>query len=130
MSYALAELAAWRYRRSGSAKVALVLLATFATDDGRQVFPAVKVIAAGVPCTRSQVQRLLATLKADGVLLEVARGGSGPRATTVYNINVDALRSMPDPRAEVAKGRMDVALVPNKGRMAYFPHIGRRISAN
>ena len=80
----------------GSELLALLALADWSDDDGR-CWPAMNSIAAKTRLSRSQAQRVVHGLIADGYLFVIGNADGGkPGATRQYQINLDAMTGRMD----------------------------------
>ncbi len=94
-NYVHSEL--WRRCPVGGTKLLILhALADWADDDGSNVFPSTRTIAAKCRLSRSQTLKQLQQLVAEGLLTIEERGiGGNPMNTTRYVINVERLERMP-----------------------------------
>ena len=81
---------------SPSRKLVALKLADVANEDGSSIFPAVQTVADECELSKRQVQRTIAEFRADDLLVLVKEGGSGPKDTTEYRFNMDAIEELPD----------------------------------
>ena len=73
-----------------SLKLAVLALADWSNDQGGSLHPSISAIARKVGVSRCQAQRLVQTLKAEGLLTVVANAhGGAPGATPQYNLHLD-----------------------------------------
>lgn len=85
-----------RYPRGGSEKLVLVTLADWCDDQGGNLYPSIQAVADKACVSRSQAQRILHALIADGMLAVVGNeAGGAPGSTRRYRLNVEAIERMP-----------------------------------
>ena len=77
-----------------SQKLIALKLADYAADAGGSVFPAVNTIARHAGCDERTVQRALKAFRACGFLHLVKEGGTGPKATNQWQIDIPALAAL------------------------------------
>jgi hypothetical protein len=75
-------------------KLVLIMLASYADDDGGRVFPSMSRLATDCSMSRRGVQKIADRLVASGVVMRIRQGGKGPRSTHEFRINIAALESM------------------------------------
>jgi hypothetical protein len=78
---------------SANRKSVAVRLADHADDSGRGIWPAVSRIAEDCELSVRTVQRVLEEFVAEGMLVVVRKGGSGPGATTRYDFDMARVRT-------------------------------------
>lgn len=61
-------------------------------EDGTRIFPAMATVARAAQCSKRQVQREIAKFVAVGLLVLVREGGSGPRSTNEYRLDLGVLK--------------------------------------
>jgi len=72
-------------------KLVALKLADYASDSGESIFPAVNTIAKHTGSDERTVQRVLKAFRGCGILHVLKEGGSGPKSTTQYALNVNVL---------------------------------------
>ena len=77
-----------------SQKLIALKLADFASDSGSSVFPSVNTIARHTGCDERTVQRVMRALRECGLISLEKEGGTGPRATNHWQLNILALTSI------------------------------------
>ncbi|GHU35449.1 hypothetical protein AGMMS50256_30690 [Betaproteobacteria bacterium] len=94
----------------GSEMLALLALADWSDDEG-QCWPSMSAIATKTRLSRSQAQRIVHGLIADGYLFVLGNADGGkPGSTRQYKINLDALTGRMDATGSAhATGRTDAA---------------------
>lgn len=84
-----------------SQKLIALKLADYASDYGTSVFPAVNTIADQTGCDERTVQRTLKAFRGCGLLNLIREGGTGPRATNEWSINIECLTVLSSGAAEI-----------------------------
>lgn len=69
-------------------------LADYANDYGTSIFPANETLAHKARCSETTVKTTLKVLRDCGLLVLVKQGGSGPRSTNEWALNVAMLKSL------------------------------------
>lgn len=69
-------------------------LADYANDDGTSIFPANETLATKARCSETTVKTTLKVLRDCGLLVLVKQGGSGPRSTNEWSLNVAMLKAL------------------------------------
>lgn len=100
-----------------SQKLVALKLADHANDDGASIYPAVNTISEQTGCGRSTVFNVLKTFVDCGLLVVVEEGGKGPKDTTVYQFNIDALR-------QLSTGHLTLTGTANEIRFEKGPETG------
>lgn len=77
-----------------SQKLIALKLADYASDNGASIFPAVNTIAKHTGCDERTVQRVMKAFRACGFLSLIKEGGTGPKATNQWQLNVPVLVSL------------------------------------
>ncbi|WP_157928769.1 hypothetical protein [Pararhizobium haloflavum] len=72
-------------------KLVLLKLIDACEDDGSRIFPAMATVARAAQCSTRQVQREIKAFLDIGLLRLVRAGGSGPRSTNEYALDLDVL---------------------------------------
>ena len=72
-------------------KLVLLKLIDACEDDGSRIFPAMRTVARAAQCSERQVQREIRAFTDCGLLRLVRKGGSGPRSTNEYALDLDLL---------------------------------------
>lgn len=80
---------------SSTRKLIALKLGDHASDDGSGIYPALKRIAAETEVSERQVRRILREFEADGILIVVKEGGNGPKDTTEYRLDIEAIERLP-----------------------------------
>ena len=75
-------------------KLTLLKLADHATDDGASVFPANETLAYQVGCDPRTIQRSIKALEQAEILKLLRRGGTGPKDTNQWQINVERIAQL------------------------------------
>ncbi len=81
---------------SPSRKLVALKLADTANEDGTSIYPALQTVADECELSKRQVQRTMSEFRADGLLVLVKEGGSGPRDTTAYRFDMTMIGKLPD----------------------------------
>lgn len=74
-----------------SQKLIALKLADYAADSGASIFPTVNTLAKHTGCDERTVQRVMKAFRSCGLLHLVKEGGTGPKATNQWQMNVTAL---------------------------------------
>ena len=77
-----------------SQKLIALKLADYAADTGGSVFPAVNTVAKQAGCDERTVQRVLKAFRKCGLIELVREGGTGPKATNEWRLNVPLIASL------------------------------------
>lgn len=96
---------------SPAEKLVLVMLASYADDDGGRVYPSMSRLAGDCCMSRRGVQKIADRLVASGVLVRVRDGGKGPGSTNEYRVNIATLerlvnRDKREPRSHIDNGKV------------------------
>jgi DNA-binding transcriptional ArsR family regulator len=75
-----------------SQKLLMLKLADYASDDGGSVFPSNETLGEYASCDERTVQRALKAFRGVGILHLMREGGTGPKSTNHWQINVPLLR--------------------------------------
>lgn len=75
-------------------KLIALKLADYAADAGGSVFPSRETLAEKVGCGESTVKRTLKVFRDCGLLHLIREGGSGPKDTNEWSLNVAMLRAL------------------------------------
>ena len=75
-------------------KLTLLKLADHATDEGASIFPANETLAYQVGCDPRTIQRSIKALEQAEILKLLRRGGTGPKDTNQWQINVDIIAQL------------------------------------
>lgn len=85
-----------RYPKGGSEKLVLVTLADWCDDNGGNLYPSIKSIAAKACVEPRQAQRIMHALINDGLLSVVGNeNGGSPGTTRKYRLNIKKIEAMP-----------------------------------
>ncbi|TXI03949.1 MAG: helix-turn-helix domain-containing protein [Rhizobium sp.] len=104
-----------------SRKLVLLKLIDACDDDGTRIFPAMATVARAAQCSTRQVQREIKSFLAIGLLRLVKAGGSGPKSTNEYSLDLDVLFSIAREGWEAYAASVGARIEPetpeNKGDM-------------
>jgi hypothetical protein len=75
-------------------KLLMLRLADYADDDGRGIYPSIPEVARQIGSSERQIQYALKALEAVNLIDRVAFGGTGPKRTNVWTINVDLVAKL------------------------------------
>ena len=84
-----------------SQKLIALKLADYASDMGSSIFPAVNTIARHTGCDERTVQRVMKAFRACGIIHLVKEGGTGPKATNEWLLNVGLLHGLAQDQVRV-----------------------------
>ncbi|MFZ4072100.1 MAG: helix-turn-helix domain-containing protein [Caulobacterales bacterium] len=91
-----------------SQKLVALKLADHANDDGASIYPAVNTISEQTGCGRSTVFNVLKAFVECGLLIVIEEGGKGPKDTTVYQFNIEALRDLSECHLVLTGGASEI----------------------
>ena len=69
-------------------------LADYSNDHGTSIFPANETLASKARCSESTVKTTLKVFRACGLLMLLKQGGSGPKSTNEWALNVPLLKAL------------------------------------
>ena len=103
-------------------KLIALKLADYASDSGNSVYPSNESLARKAGCDERTVQRSLKAFRDCGLLHLVKQGGSGPKDTNEWWLNVELLRALSEDRATMKGCSSSIEIdndteVINKGDM-------------
>lgn len=79
-----------------SQKLIMLKLADYASDTGGSVFPAMETLAEKAGCDERTAQRALKAFRECGLIHLVRAGGTGPKATNEWKLNVQLIGWLAD----------------------------------
>lgn len=109
----------WEIELDPPRRLVLLCLADHAKDDGSKCFPGVEHVAWKTGYSVRQVQRIITTLRGEGLLEAVAHEKGGRGRPVEYRIHLEkGVKKTPfRPPAQAGKGCQDDTLSPQKGDM-------------
>ena len=75
-------------------KLLLLRVADYADDDGAGIYPSISEVARQVGASERQIQYAIRAFENACMIERVTEGGSGPKRTNVWRINVDLLAEL------------------------------------
>ena len=75
-------------------KLLLLRVADYADDDGSGIYPSIPEVARQVGASERQIQYAIRAFEGVSLIERVTEGGSGPKRTNVWTINVDLLAEL------------------------------------
>ena len=93
-----------------SQKLIALKLADYASDMGTSIFPAVNTIARHTGCDERTVQRVMKAFRNCGIIHLVKEGGTGPKATNEWLLNVAVLSGLANGEIKLVGGATELEI--------------------
>lgn len=87
-----------------SQKLILLKLADYGNDEGASIYPARDTLAEKVGCSLATVKSALKAFRECGILTVLKEGGSGPRDTTHYGLNIELIKALSEGACTITGG--------------------------
>lgn len=109
-------------------KLVMLRLADYADDDGNSVFPSIDRLARQVGASKRQTQYAVRALEGVGLMICLHKGGSGPKDTNRWQMDVDLLLKLAFQEVELNGSHDALEVVESKGANI-APYILRRVQS-
>lgn len=96
-------------------KLLMLRIADYADDDGAGIYPSIAETARQVGASERQIQYALKALEGVKLIDRVTFGGSGPKRTNVWRINVEIVAKLALQEMKLNGGHDELELVENEG---------------